>query len=144
MSRIGKLPVPVPAGVDVTVEQSTVTVKGPKGVLSHSVASPITVEHGEGGQLRFVFLFAGRFGHIAVSHQQRVRIAGLFPVFLQRVVVQLLQHGQLVVGQRLIHGGFITPTDTRRYIFAALLLHVPRQRHGCFHIHGIIERYQRL
>jgi large subunit ribosomal protein L6 len=51
MSRIGKLPVPVPAGVDVTVEQSTVTVKGPKGVLSHSVASPITVEHGEDGQL---------------------------------------------------------------------------------------------
>ncbi|MBW8751732.1 MAG: 50S ribosomal protein L6 [Propionibacteriales bacterium] len=48
MSRIGKLPVPVPAGVDVTVEQSTVTVKGPKGVLSHSVAAPITVDRGEG------------------------------------------------------------------------------------------------
>ncbi|RNM16469.1 50S ribosomal protein L6 [Nocardioides pocheonensis] len=51
MSRIGKLPVPVPAGVDVTVEESTVTVKGPKGVLSHSVAAPITVEHGEDGAL---------------------------------------------------------------------------------------------
>jgi large subunit ribosomal protein L6 len=48
MSRIGKLPVPVPAGVDVTVEESTVTVKGPKGVLSHSVAAPITVDRGEG------------------------------------------------------------------------------------------------
>jgi large subunit ribosomal protein L6 len=48
MSRIGKLPVPVPSGVDVTVEQSTVTVKGPKGVLSHSVAAPITVDRGEG------------------------------------------------------------------------------------------------
>jgi large subunit ribosomal protein L6 len=51
MSRIGKLPVPVPAGVDVTVEQSTVTVKGPKGVLSHAVAAPITVERGEDGVL---------------------------------------------------------------------------------------------
>jgi large subunit ribosomal protein L6 len=48
MSRIGKLPVPVPAGVDVTVEDRKVTVKGPKGVLSHSVAAPITVDHGEG------------------------------------------------------------------------------------------------
>jgi large subunit ribosomal protein L6 len=48
MSRIGKLPVPVPSGVDVTVEDRTVTVKGPKGVLSHSVAVPITVDQGEG------------------------------------------------------------------------------------------------
>jgi large subunit ribosomal protein L6 len=51
MSRIGKLPVPIPAGVDVTVEQSTVTVKGPKGTLSHAVATPITVERGEDGTL---------------------------------------------------------------------------------------------
>jgi large subunit ribosomal protein L6 len=48
MSRIGKLPVPVPAGVDVTVEASTVTVKGPKGTLSHTVATPITVEQVDG------------------------------------------------------------------------------------------------
>jgi large subunit ribosomal protein L6 len=51
MSRIGKLPVPVPAGVDVNVDESTVTVKGPKGVLSHVVAAPITVERGEDGAL---------------------------------------------------------------------------------------------
>ncbi|HET8559184.1 MAG TPA: 50S ribosomal protein L6 [Marmoricola sp.] len=48
MSRIGKLPVPVPAGVDVTVEAETVTVKGPKGTLSHRVAAPITVESADG------------------------------------------------------------------------------------------------
>ncbi|KRB76871.1 50S ribosomal protein L6 [Nocardioides sp. Root190] len=48
MSRIGKLPVPVPAGVDVQLEGPVVTVKGPKGTLSHSVVSPITVEKGEG------------------------------------------------------------------------------------------------
>jgi large subunit ribosomal protein L6 len=48
MSRIGKLPVAVPAGVDVTVEASTVTVKGPKGTLSHTVADPITVDRADG------------------------------------------------------------------------------------------------
>jgi large subunit ribosomal protein L6 len=47
MSRIGKLPVTVPSGVDVTVEASTVTVKGPKGTLSHRVASPITVDRSD-------------------------------------------------------------------------------------------------
>jgi large subunit ribosomal protein L6 len=51
MSRIGKLPVPVPAGVDVTVDASTVTVKGPKGTLSHAVAAPITVERNDEGAL---------------------------------------------------------------------------------------------
>jgi large subunit ribosomal protein L6 len=48
MSRIGKLPVPVPSGVDVQVQQQLVTVKGPKGTLSHVVAEPITVESAEG------------------------------------------------------------------------------------------------
>ena len=51
MSRIGKLPIPVPAGVDVTIDGQTVTVKGPKGTLSHTVAEPITVEQGEDGDL---------------------------------------------------------------------------------------------
>ena len=48
MSRIGKLPVQVPSGVDVTIDGAVVTVKGPKGSLSHTVAAPITVEKGEG------------------------------------------------------------------------------------------------
>ena len=44
MSRIGKLPVPVPSGVDVAIEGPQVTVKGPKGTLSHTLAAPITIE----------------------------------------------------------------------------------------------------
>ena len=44
MSRIGKLPVPVPSGVDIAIDGPVVTVKGPKGTLSHTVAAPITVE----------------------------------------------------------------------------------------------------
>lgn len=52
MSRIGKLPIPVPSGVDVTIEGQQVTVKGPKGELSHVVAEPITVTRGDDGALQ--------------------------------------------------------------------------------------------
>jgi len=52
MSRIGRLPVQVPSGVDVTVADRTVTVKGPKGQLSHVLAEPISIERGEGGTLQ--------------------------------------------------------------------------------------------
>jgi large subunit ribosomal protein L6 len=48
MSRIGKLPVTVPSGVDVAINGPQVTVKGPKGTLSHTVAAPIVVEQSEG------------------------------------------------------------------------------------------------
>jgi large subunit ribosomal protein L6 len=48
MSRIGRLPIPVPSGVDVAIEGRTVTVKGPKGELNHTVAEPITVEREDG------------------------------------------------------------------------------------------------
>ena len=43
MSRIGRLPISVPAGVEVSVDGSAVSVKGPKGTLTHTVAAPITV-----------------------------------------------------------------------------------------------------
>jgi large subunit ribosomal protein L6 len=51
MSRIGKLPVSVPAGVDVTIDGQVVTVKGPKGSLSHTVVEPITVARAEDGSI---------------------------------------------------------------------------------------------
>ena len=44
MSRIGKLPIVIPAGVDVSIDGSTVTVKGPKGELSRTVHSNMVVE----------------------------------------------------------------------------------------------------
>jgi large subunit ribosomal protein L6 len=52
MSRIGRLPIPVPSGVDVNVDDSMVTVKGPKGTLTHTVAAPIAVNHTEEGTLQ--------------------------------------------------------------------------------------------
>jgi large subunit ribosomal protein L6 len=48
MSRIGKLPIPVPTGVDVTIDGQQISVKGPKGTLEHTVAEPITVEREDG------------------------------------------------------------------------------------------------
>ncbi len=52
MSRIGRLPITVPAGVDVTLDGAQVTVKGPKGTLSHTVAAPITVAREDDGTVR--------------------------------------------------------------------------------------------
>jgi large subunit ribosomal protein L6 len=43
MSRIGKAPITVPGGVDVTIAGSSVTVKGPKGTLSRDVPGEITI-----------------------------------------------------------------------------------------------------
>ena len=51
MSRIGRLPVPVPSGVEVTIDGQDVTVKGPKGSLDLAVPAPITVAKGEDGSV---------------------------------------------------------------------------------------------
>jgi large subunit ribosomal protein L6 len=48
MSRIGRLPIPIPSGVDISIEGQAVSVKGPKGSLSHVVAEPIVVERQDG------------------------------------------------------------------------------------------------
>jgi large subunit ribosomal protein L6 len=54
MSRIGRKPITVPSGVEVAIAGQTVTVKGPKGTLSHTLAEPITAERGDGGELNVV------------------------------------------------------------------------------------------
>jgi large subunit ribosomal protein L6 len=51
MSRIGKQPVLVPAGVDVTIDGQQVSVKGPKGTLQLAVAEPISVTRGDDGAI---------------------------------------------------------------------------------------------
>ena len=48
MSRIGRMPVIVPTGVDVTIDGQAVQVKGPKGQLSLEVAQPISVKQDDG------------------------------------------------------------------------------------------------
>src|ERR1700724_4503098 len=51
MSRIGRLPVTIPSGVQVDIDGRQVTVQGPKGTLHHTVADPIDVGRG-GGVIR--------------------------------------------------------------------------------------------
>ena len=48
MSRIGKQPIPVPSGVDVSVDGRSVTVKGPKGTLTHEVAGALVIGQEDG------------------------------------------------------------------------------------------------
>ena len=51
MSRIGKQPVLVPAGVDVVIDGQSVSVKGPKGALELAVAEPIRVARDDDGAI---------------------------------------------------------------------------------------------
>ncbi|GLY27706.1 50S ribosomal protein L6 [Kineosporia sp. NBRC 101731] len=52
MSRIGRLPITVPAGVDVNLDGAQVSVKGPKGTLNLTVAAPITVAREDDGTVK--------------------------------------------------------------------------------------------
>lgn len=47
MSRIGKMPITVPAGVEVTIDGTTVTAKGPKGELTRTLSSLLTIKQEE-------------------------------------------------------------------------------------------------
>ncbi|KUI48274.1 50S ribosomal protein L6 [Mycobacterium sp. GA-1199] len=51
MSRIGKQPVPVPSGVDVSIDGQNVSVKGPKGTLELAVADPIRIVRDDDGAI---------------------------------------------------------------------------------------------
>ena len=52
MSRIGRLPITVPAGVTATIDGQLVTIAGPKGTLSLTVAEPISVAKDDDGTLQ--------------------------------------------------------------------------------------------
>lgn len=51
MSRIGRLPITVPSGVEVTIEGRDVQVQGPRGSLSRTISAPITIGRNDDGQL---------------------------------------------------------------------------------------------
>jgi large subunit ribosomal protein L6 len=51
MSRIGRQPITVPSGVDVTLAERSIQVKGPKGQLSRTIPEPVTVRRDEDGTL---------------------------------------------------------------------------------------------
>ena len=51
MSRIGRLPIAIPKGVEVNINGSEVSIKGPKGSLTHTLAEPIAIAKQEDGTL---------------------------------------------------------------------------------------------
>ena len=51
MSRIGRLPVSIPSGVEVTLAGRSVTVTGPKGSLHHTVPEPLSIQREDDGTL---------------------------------------------------------------------------------------------
>jgi len=77
MSRIGKLPIPVPAGVDVKIEGNHIVVKGPKGTLERDFSSDMNVVHED--------------GHIVVTRpsddKQHRAFHGLTRALIQNMVV---------------------------------------------------------
>ena len=66
MSRIGKRPVPLPAGVNVTIRDSQIVVKGPKGELKRAVPTTLAPRL-EGGQVVIERKGDGRQLNVALS-----------------------------------------------------------------------------
>ena len=81
MSRIGRQPIPIPAGVTVTIEPERVTVKGPKGELSERIQRDMTVElaelDGDGGQVVQVSRPTDRGEHRALHGLTRTLVANM-------------------------------------------------------------------
>ena len=86
MSRIGKLPINIPAGVTVTLKDNVVSVKGPKGEMSQAVNPSIivTVENNE-------ILFAIDEANDMVDRKQKQAYHGLYRALVNNIVVGVSQ-----------------------------------------------------
>ena len=82
MSRIGKLPINIPAGVTVDIKDNVVTVKGPKGELSQTVDPSIKVSL-EDGHLHFTI----DEENTAVEQKQKQAVHGLYRSLVNNMVV---------------------------------------------------------
>ena len=81
MSRIGKLPIKIPAGVNVTMTDGVVTVKGPKGELSQQVDPSIIVKIADG---EIVFEVDEKS---LVDNKQKQAYHGLYRALVNNIVV---------------------------------------------------------
>ena len=86
MSRIGKLPINIPAGVTVTQKDDVVTVKGPKGELSQYVNPAIIVEV-ENGQVEL----KENENELLDNQKQRHAFHGLYRALINKLVVGVSQ-----------------------------------------------------
>jgi large subunit ribosomal protein L6 len=75
MSRIGKLPITVPAGVEVNISAEAIGVKGPRGTLSHPMSSNVKVEK-SGSEIKFLLAEETREAN-AMSGTLRALVANM-------------------------------------------------------------------
>ena len=114
MSRIGKQPIPVPDGVDVSIEPELVRVKGPKGELQERVVRDISVEQ-EDGQL-VVKRPTDRGDHRALHGLTRSLVAnmvqGVTEGFEKRLEIQGVGYRAQLQGKKLVLSlGFSHPVE---------------------------------
>jgi large subunit ribosomal protein L6 len=104
VSRIGKQPIPVPDGVDVSIEPELVRVKGPKGELQERVVRDISVEQ-EDGQL-VVKRPTDRGDHRALHGLTRSLVAnmvlGVTEGFEKRLEIQGVGYRAQLQGNKLV------------------------------------------
>ena len=86
MSRIGKLPISIPAGVTVTLKDNEVTVKGPKGELTQYVNPAINVEI-ENGQV----VLKENENEMLDNQKQRHAFHGLYRALINNMVIGVSQ-----------------------------------------------------
>ena len=86
MSRIGKLPISIPAGVTVTLKDNVVTVKGPKGELTQEVNPAINVEI-EDGQV----VLKENENAMLDNQKQRHAFHGLYRALINNMVIGVSQ-----------------------------------------------------
>ena len=86
MSRIGKLPISIPAGVTVTLKDNVVTVKGPKGELTQFVNPAINVEI-EAGQV----VLKENENELLDNPKQRHAFHGLYRALINNMVIGVSQ-----------------------------------------------------
>ena len=77
MSRIGRKPIPVPPGVEVSIEGRTVRIKGPKGELTQTLDERIRVERQEDGSLELMEEWASVAGALRELPERERRILHL-------------------------------------------------------------------
>ena len=86
MSRIGKLPINLPAGVTVTLKDNVVSVKGPKGELCQAVDPSIIVNIED-----IVIMFSIDEANVDVSNKQKQAFHGLYRALVNNMVVGVSQ-----------------------------------------------------
>jgi large subunit ribosomal protein L6 len=90
MSRIGKLPVPIPEKVKAEITDNTVRVEGPKGKLSHTFDPAVTIEFAD-GEIRFAPASGSRHANAMYGTARAIvanMVTGVVDGFSKRLEIQ--------------------------------------------------------